>query len=449
MEDTGNFANVLMVSELISATRIKGIKNKYGAMTVNIAKPYDANLVEAGNAKALKTMTTHRLGSFIHDNLEQILQAWEDFARTIEPPALTMDDTELRDHARQMLFAFAADLDTSQSEPERAAKSKGLGKRGENDTAAETHAEARLLSGYTVVQLVSEYRALRTSVLTLWAADIGDTQPVHMADVTRFNEAVDQALAESVARYEFMVKQSQNMFLAILGHDLRNPLGTVVTGSSFLMQANDILPKYILVATRMFNSGKRMSKLINDLIDFTRTHLGPGIPIRVKQGSMVAVCDEVVNELRTFHPEQQIDLQAPPQLDAIFDDSRIAQVLSNLVGNAIQYGSPDMPVTVRVTGDESDLSIAVNNRGPAIAPEKLSSIFDPMVRIAASVGSASNDYTERTSLGIGLFISREIVHAHRGKLSLASTEADGTTFTLTMPRLPTGFGSDETPAGSA
>jgi signal transduction histidine kinase len=372
--------------------------------------------------------------------MEKILQAWEDFARTIEPPALTMDDTELRDHARQMLVAFATDLGTSQSEPERAAKSKGLGKRGEDDTAAETHAEARLLSGYTVVQLVSEYRALRSSVLTLWAADIGDSRPVHLPDVTRFNEAVDQAVAESVARYEYMVKQSQNMFLAILGHDLRNPLGTVVTGSTFLMQALDIPPRYVLVATRMFNSAKRMSKLINDLIDFTRTHLGPGIPIRVKQGSIVAVCEEVVNELRTFHPEKQIDLHVPPQLDAIFDEGRIAQVLSNLIGNAIQYGIGEAPVTVQVSGTECDVVIAVNNRGAAIPSEKLSSVFDPMVRIAASV---SSDYLERTSLGIGLYISREIVHAHGGKVLLASTDADGTTFTVTMPRLPKGFESND------
>ena len=394
----------------------------------------------------MSKITQQRLSGFIHDNMEPILQAWEDFARTIEPPALTMDDTELRDHARQMLNAFATDLATPQSDHERAAKSKGLGKRGTNDTAAETHAEARLLSGYTVVQLVSEYRALRSSVLTLWAADIGETRTPHMADVARFNEAVDQALAESVARYEFMVKQSQNMFLAILGHDLRNPLGTVVTGSSFLMQAVDIPPKYILVATRMFNSAKRMSKLINDLIDFTRTHLGPGIPIRVKQGSLVAVCEEVVNELRTFHPEQLIELQVPPQLDAIFDDSRVAQVLSNLIGNAIQYGGADAPVTVCLTSNDDDIAITVNNRGRTIAPDKISGIFDPMVRIAASVNA---DYTERTSLGIGLYISREIVHAHGGQLDVTSNAEHGTTFTVTMPRLPTAFRSSGSAAATA
>jgi signal transduction histidine kinase len=215
--------------------------------------------------------------------MEPILQAWEDFARTIEPPALTMDDTELRDHAKMMLTVIADDLKTPQSPLEQAEKSKGKGPRGEQDTAAETHAEARLLSGYSVEQLVSEYRALRTSVLHLWTSQATEAHTTDLEDAMRFNEAIDQALAESVARYAAMVKQSENMFLAILGHDLRNPLGTVVTGANFLMRANDIPSKYVLAATRMFNSGQRMNKLIADLIDFTRTHLGAGIPIKPKK----------------------------------------------------------------------------------------------------------------------------------------------------------------------
>jgi signal transduction histidine kinase len=186
-----------------------------------------------------------------------------------------------------------------------------------------------------------------------------------------------------------------------------------------------------------------MSKLINDLIDFTRTHLGPGIPVRARQCDLVAVCEQVVNELRTCHPEQLIELQVPPQLDAVVDDSRVAQMLSNIVGNAVQYGSEDAPVTIRVTSSAEDIVIAVNNRGPSIPPDKLSSIFDPMVRAAAS-GKA--DYVERTSLGIGLFIAREIVHAHGGEVSVASNAADGTTFTVTMPRRPKSLRSTDTTA---
>lgn len=376
-----------------------------------------------------------RLGDFIQANMETILQAWEDFARTIEPPALTMDDEALRDHARQMLHAFASDLATPQTARQQAEKSMGRGARGHRDTAAETHAEARLQAGYTVVQLVSEYRALRTSVLTSWSA-VRSGVASDMPDVTRFNEAVDQALAESVARYEQMVKQSQNMFLAILGHDLRNPLGTVVSGASFIMQAVDIPPKYILAANRIFNSSQRMSRLIADLIDFTRTHLGPGIPVKVRQANLTRVCRTVVDELRTCHPEQMIALTAPEHLEAIFDEGRIAQVLSNLVGNAIQYGTPGRPVTVALVADVDDVTITVNNQGPAVPPDRMPALFDPMVRMA---NDTPDTLIERTSLGLGLFIARQIVQAHEGRIDVASTLEEGTTFTVTLPRQPQTF----------
>ena len=375
----------------------------------------------------------YRLADFIRGNMEAILQEWEDFARTIEPPALTMDDVELRDHARQMLLAFADDLDTFQSDAERVAKSQGRGRRDDEDTAAEAHAEARLLSGYTVAQLVSEYRALRSSVLALWRETAPEQRSTDLGDMTRFNEAVDQAMAESVARYEDLVKRSQNMFLAILGHDLRNPLGTLVSGADFIMQATDIPPAYARMATRMFSSARRMGRLVDDLIDFTRTRLAPGMPVQVRPGSVVDVCRQVVDELRTFHPQRRIDLDAPPVLDAVFDDGRVAQMLSNLIGNAIQYGSVDTPVRVRLAANDGDIVLTVNNQGQPIPPDKLSRIFEPLVRGGARGGS---DPTERTSLGIGLFIAREIVVAHGGQIGVASNADDGTTFTVVLPRRP-------------
>ncbi|MYM75009.1 sensor histidine kinase [Duganella sp. FT134W] len=375
-------------------------------------------------------MIAPRLSDFIRDNIEPILQAWENFARTVEPPALTMDDEELRDHAHLMLIAFADDLDTPQSERQRVMKSEGMAERDEQDTAAETHAEARLLAGYTVVQLVSEYRALRSSVLSLWSKEASGHSNTAMHDMTRFNEAVDQALAESVARYERLVTQSRDMFLAILGHDLRNPLGVLVTGSSFIMQASEIPPKYVLASTRMFNSAKRMSALINDLIDFTRTHLGPGIPINAKRSDVVAICTQVIDELRTYHAERQIVFHAPPSLTASVDAGRIAQMLSNLIGNAIQHGSVDTPVIVALSGSDSEVVITVSNEGPVIPANKLRSIFEPLVR----VGDGGDDPIERSSLGIGLFIAREIARGHHGDVNVDSVEGKGTRFTVVISR---------------
>jgi signal transduction histidine kinase len=375
--------------------------------------------------------TTVRLSDFILDNMEPILQAWEDFARTIEPPALTMDDVELRDHAKLMLTAIAVDLKTPQTQLEQSEKSKGNAPRDKQDTSAETHAEARLLSGYSVEQLVSEYRALRSSVLHQWTSQAAGSQATDMEDMTRFNEAIDQALAESVARYAHLVKQSENMFLAILGHDLRNPLGTVITGATFIMRANDVPSKYVLAATRIFNSGQRMSKLIADLIDFTRTHLGAGIPIKPKKMNFTQVCLNVVDELRTSHPERIIDFDGAAREDVFGDDDRLAQVLSNLIGNALQYGARHEPISVRMSSTEQEVSVAVNSKGPVIPTKKIGSVFEPLVRLAAT---DNLDECRDTSLGIGMYIAREIVVAHHGDIDAESNALEGTTFHVTLPR---------------
>ena len=377
------------------------------------------------------TKPTVRLSDFVRDNMEAVLQAWEDFACTIEPPALTMDSVDLRDHAQLMLTAIADDLDSPQTLREQVEKSKGNAPRHHDDTAAETHAEARLLSGYSVEQLVSEYRALRSSVLHLWTSQARTGLVTDMEDMTRFNEAIDQALAESVARYAHLVKQSENMFLAILGHDLRNPLGTVITGATFIMRATDVPSKYVLAATRIFNSGQRMNKLIADLIDFTRTHLGSGMPIKPKKMNLAEVCLNVVDELRTSHPERFIDFEPGGREEIHGDDDRLAQVLSNLIGNALQYGARHEPICVRMASTEHEVNISVNNRGPVIPAKKLGSVFDPLVRLAAQ---GSPDEFRDTSLGIGMYIAREIVAAHEGHITVASNEADGTTFNIVLPR---------------
>lgn len=250
----------------------------------------------------------------------------------------------------------------------------------------------------------------------------------------RFNEGIDQALAESVTRYAKMVKQSQNMFLAILGHDLRNPLGTIISGASFIMQASDIPSKYIVAATRMFNSGQRMNKLIADLIDFTRSHLGSGLPVKPKQANLAMVCRSVVEEIRTFHPECNIEFDARGDMGALVDEDRISQVFSNLIGNALQYGVKHQPVMVALTSTPEHIVITVNNQGEPIDPQGLVTIFEPLVRLAKP---EAMDYTRETSLGIGLFIAREIIQAHGGTIAVTSDKNTGTTFTINLLRLPT------------
>ena len=372
-----------------------------------------------------------RLGDFIRSNMEPILQAWEQFASTVVPPALTMDSKALRNHARHMLEAIALDLSKDQTEAQQFIKSTGAAPRRAGATAAETHASERLMSGFSIEQLFSEYRALRASVLSLWSKAAVAELETDPDDVMRFNEAIDQAIAESVARYAKMVARSQNLFLAILGHDLRNPLATTIMASSFIMQSPEVGGKFTLAATRIYNAGNRMNRLVNDLIDYTRTHLGSRLPIIVKDVDMHLLAKDTVAEHEIAHPERKFHLTTEAELKGQWDDNRIAQVLSNLLGNAVQYGSAELPITVRLRGDAENIFIDIENHGAVIEQNKMTALFEPMVRFAKA-----EDEPQGRSLGIGLYIAREIVYAHGGEINVTSSEEDGTVFAVTLPRRP-------------
>lgn len=156
-----------------------------------------------------------RLADFIRDELEQILQGWEDFAKTILP-ANQMDQTGLRDHARNMLLVIADDLDRHQNESEQAAKSKGCGPKGNEQSWAEVHGDERHTSGFSVMETISEFRALRASVVSRWAKACPTVAGQQLEDLTRFHEAIDQAVAESLKRYAAAKEMETRLFGAIL-----------------------------------------------------------------------------------------------------------------------------------------------------------------------------------------------------------------------------------------
>src|SRR3954451_4463176 len=213
---------------------------------------------------------TMRLSDFIVANLEPILAEWETFARTHIPAGEAMDVAALRDHAADILKTVAADLQCRQTERERSEKSKGEAgpPAGPADTAAETHGALRAEAGFTLGQMVSEFRALRASVIRLWRAAAGVPGVSEFEDVTRFNEAIDQTLAESLTRYARDLEQSKEMFLAILGHDLRTPLGAIMMSAAGLLMSRGLGHPQQAAASRILTSGTRIKGMVNDLLDF-------------------------------------------------------------------------------------------------------------------------------------------------------------------------------------
>lgn len=368
-----------------------------------------------------------RLAEFITREIESILEHWEAFASTRLPAAGHMKPLELRDHARQILEAVVIDLSTPQTKQAQAAKSMGLsaGPFPAAETAAQTHAILRARSGFDINQLASEYRALRASVLRLWR-DACVLDPSQLEDVMRFNEAIDQALAESIAFFNGQVEQSRNLLLGMLGHDMRSPLQTILMTATYLARLN-AGASITNAARRLIDSGAQMRGLLDDLVDFNRTQLGLGISISPCDADLEVLCEEEVEQLRAGHPGHEVQLEVVGDCHGCWDAKRLRQLLGNLTVNAIKYGEGNKPVRVSVIGRATDVRIEVRNEGRAIPRATLAQIFQPLKR-----GSDEQSQSDG-SLGLGLYIASEIAKAHGGEVE-ARSENTATVFAVSLPR---------------
>jgi signal transduction histidine kinase len=389
-----------------------------------------------------------KLSLFITENLEDILVEWEAFARSLLPPGQVMTSLALRDHATQILLAIAQDIESDQSDLAQAYKSKGFVQIAEaTRTAAMTHGALRYLAGFDLRQLAAEFRALRASVLRLWLKR-GAGNGSAFYEMTRFNESIDQALAESIANYSDEVARSRDTFLAILGHDLRSPL-SAVANSSLYLAAPGLLPAGApLEAARTINrSAAKMSSMVRDLLEYTRTRLGRSIPISPEPASMGHICRMAYDEIRAAHPERIFRLETSGELEGRFDGERLQQVFSNLLGNAVRHGTRGEPITLSARGEAESVTVQVRNHGRAIPADQLQVIFNPLVQIPSSA-MMDERAGDSTSLGLGLYIAQEIVIRHGGTIAAESDE-NGTVFSTRLPKkttAPAAAAADRFPA---
>jgi signal transduction histidine kinase len=380
-----------------------------------------------------------RLSDFLVRHRDQILSEWDTFARSglittdgKRPVADEMSFAALRDHASEILDAIAMDLNTSQTNVEQAEKSEGKSDapvHAAADTAAQAHGAGRALSGFTVEQMVSEYRALRASVIRLWIESAGEVALTDVRDLIRFNEAIDQALAESTSRFTQNIDRSKEIFLGMLGHDLRNPLGAII-GSAHIMVNTEGLPSSLQKnASLILRSGRRMHGLVGDLLDFTRSRLGDGIPIVREELDLAMLCRQTVDEIAAIHPQRVVNLETTGQLQGQWDGARVSQALSNVINNAVEHGSDNTPINVTIRAEGDDVELGVQNWGPVIPTDQLDKIFAPMHRI-----EADNLTTPSSNLGLGLYITERIVAAHGGTIVVHSSDEGGTTFTIRLAK---------------
>jgi PAS domain S-box-containing protein len=241
-------------------------------------------------------------------------------------------------------------------------------------------------------------------------------------EAQRLLAAERASLAERARTQEF-----QERFLAILGHDLRNPLASIDMGVGLLLQRSTD-PAMLRIIRRLRSSSLRMSRMIEQILDLTRTRLGGGLELQHQRMDLLEVITRIVDELRVAQPSRIIEARCC-SIWGTWDRDRLEQVFSNLIGNALVYGDPARPVIVRAQEEDGLARVEVHNDGPPIPPELLPVLFSPFRR-----GERDSRTPKTEGLGLGLYISNEIVRAHGGSIEVRSSDTEGTTFVVSLPR---------------
>ncbi|WP_338863060.1 PAS domain S-box protein [Myxococcus stipitatus] len=246
-----------------------------------------------------------------------------------------------------------------------------------------------------------------------------------LADITELRRAQEATLQS--ARFG-------ERLIAIVSHDLRNPLNAIHLSTTQLLHSEALAERERRLATRIARSSARMTRMILELLDFTRGRLGGGIPIQRAPGDLRAVVRQAVEELEAAWPERTLRVVVNPgHYEGVWDAERLFQVVSNLGGNALQYSAPEAPVTLMLSDRADTVVLDVHNSGEPIAPEVLPRLFDPFRRGRG----ASQDSGISGGLGLGLYIVEQIVTGHQGRIEVTSSAAEGTLFRVSLPREPT------------
>ncbi len=368
-----------------------------------------------------------RLADFIEKETAAIVAEAVAFARTLAVLSGT-EESFIRNHLPEVLRAIAADLRTAQSEQASIEKSHGQSPTAAIYSEADGHGLQRARAGLSIEQVLAEYRALRASVLRLWGARSMAAKE-DTADINRFNEAIDQAIAESVRTYAAETERRRQLFLAALGHDLRGPLNAVLLASEAIRHRGP--PELGPFTDILARSVARTSRLLESLLEYNLVGLGIRMKLHRSSVDLGRECAEEVEILRAANPGVSIELDIVGDCRGGFDESRVREALSNLVTNAVRHGVRSRPIQVALRGSHDAVNLMVTNGiGARIPASELPLLFQPMRRRADTPTGG-----ERTSLGLGLFIAKEITEAHAGSIDAICLDS-AITFTMVLPKGP-------------
>ena len=370
---------------------------------------------------------SRRLAALLREHREELIQKWTE--RVMRDPRLgqasQLSGPDLYDHIPDIIDDLVRVLEASEASE---ASGRGLG----TSEAAKEHARHRLAKGFSLAEALREFSHFRAALVDMCTAEgvMLTGEPAELVHATLDENMITGASEMERAELATLEQEAafRERFVGIVGHDLRSPLQSIRFAVDVLLKREETTQDQGRVLRRAAASAERMTRMIHDLLDLTRARLGSGIPVEHEPTHLLDVCGQVVDELSVIHPGRRLELDAPGAVRGDCDRDRIAQVVSNLVGNALKFSPPGAPVRIVLREQDGEALVSVHNQGAEIPPEFLPHLFDPFWRGHPEKSPSSDD-----SLGLGLFIVKKIVEAHAGSIDVTSTRAGGTTFRVRLP----------------
>lgn len=357
-------------------------------------------------------MSHSAVARHIRDHKQAIADDWVVAVRKDLVELTRLSKGALVDHLPEVLDGLADWIDGERARAEAAFEALATG-----------HAVQRFGLGIELAVLDIEYAWLRRVVLQHLLA-IPHSEEVRR-DFIRCNEGLDRAILSSVRRYTEHRDAVRERFIGILGHDLRNPLSAVSAATHGLLRSETLDPRDRKRVQIIERAAERMTRMIADVLDFARAHLGEGIPVEPVECDLGELCRIAADEARAQHAERSIEVQVRGDVRGRFDPDRVAQALGNLIANAVQHGEDPVSIHVWEADDRRALFVRIANRGRPIPEHMRTRLFHAFHATAE----------RRAGLGLGLYIVGQIVAAHAGVIEVSSTEG-GTAFTIRWARTP-------------
>ncbi|WP_437756215.1 ATP-binding protein [Sorangium sp. So ce1389] len=374
-----------------------------------------------------------RVLSLLRERKDELMRQWTSCIRHDPkiPQASALDEEELRDYTPRLLEDL---IDSLAQSAQPGTPGGASGQEIGSSEAAKLHVSHRLAQRYSLAEELRELGALRSVIIDMFVRERvilgdGEAQLVHSAlDEVMVTAAVEvERTTSAELRRDVALRE---LFIAILGHDLRTPLSAVRFATATLLKHEDVTAAVARLVQRIAASNDRAVRMVEDMLDLTRVRCHGGLPVEPKQVDLRSICRQVTVELELSHPEHTIRLKAHGDGHGMWDPGRMEQLMSNLIGNAVHYSPPEEPVLVELRGQDQAVVLEVSNRGSPIPPELLPVIFDPFRR-----GDQQHEDMRRSKgLGLGLFIAKAIVDAHGGSIEVTSKPEQGTTFRVMLPR---------------